>query len=87
MPVQSIQKIIGNALIDPTFCKGLLNGSRRRLLSTFELSGEEFEALAAIRADSLEQFAGQAHEFLLKTEALQEFRPPIYYHKATSKRD
>jgi hypothetical protein len=75
MHAQSIQEIIGTALTDATFCKALLNGSRQRILQSFQLDGDEFEALMAIRADSLEQFAGQAHEFLLKTEALHEFKP------------
>jgi hypothetical protein len=53
--------LIGTALTDNTFRKALLNGSRRRILQSFPLSGEEIEEIMSIKADSLEQFASELH--------------------------
>ncbi len=75
MPAQAVQAIIGNALIDDDFCKALLNGSRGRVLQSFDLSGEEVEAIMAIRADSLEQFAGELHQWLLHSQGQFEIKP------------
>lgn len=61
MQAPSLQVLIGTALTDTSFCKALLNGSRRRILQSFPLSGEEIEEIMSIRADSLEQFAGELH--------------------------
>jgi hypothetical protein len=49
-------------LTDTSFRKALLNGSRRRILQSFPLSGEEIEEIMSIRGDSLEQFAGELHQ-------------------------
>ncbi len=75
MSAQSIQAIIGMALTDTTFREALLNGSRRRVIQSFPLSGEEVEAIMAIRSDSLEQFAGELHKFLLRSDAVHELAP------------
>jgi hypothetical protein len=65
MPAQSLQAIIGTALTDQDFRKALLNGSRRRVLQSFALTGDEVETIMSIRADSLEQFAGEVHRRLV----------------------
>ncbi len=75
MSAQSLQAIIGNALIDDDFRKALLNGSRRRVLQSFELTGEEVEAIMKLPGDSLEQFAGELHELLLQSQGQREFSP------------
>jgi hypothetical protein len=62
----SLQVLIGTALTDTGFRKALLNGSRRRILQSFPLSGEEIEEIMSIRADSLEQFAGELHHRYFK---------------------
>ncbi len=80
MSAQSIQAIIGLALTDTKFREGLLNGSRRRMLQAFPLSGEEIEAIMAIRSESLEQFAGELHKFLLRSEAVHELDPLPFMH-------
>jgi hypothetical protein len=61
----TLQVLIGTALTDAGFCRALLNGSRQTILERYPLSRYEFEILMAIRADSLEQFAGEAHRRLL----------------------
>lgn len=76
MTTSTLQVLIGNALIDRTFRTGLLNGSRRRILSSFALTSEEIETIMGIQADSLEQFAGALHERFLAKEEEPE-NPPL----------
>lgn len=59
MAYAELEEVVGNAIIDRGFCADLLNGSRARVLSRFNLSPEEKQALMSIRAESLESFAGQ----------------------------
>jgi hypothetical protein len=59
-----LEEVVGQAIIDREFCAGLLNGKRARLLSRFDLSPEETQALMSIRADSLEAFAGQLYRWI-----------------------
>ncbi len=80
MSAQSIQAIIGAALTDATFRAALLNGSRRRVLQSFQLNRDEFEAIMAIRSDSLEGFAHELHEFLVRSEAIHEIDPLPLMH-------
>ena len=69
MTTSTLQILIGNALTDTHFRAGLLNGSRRRILSAFALTHDEIETIMDIKADSLEQFAGELHErFLAKQD-------------------
>ena len=76
MSAQSLQAIIGTALIDDDFRKALLNGSRRRVLQSFELTGDEVEAIMQLPGESLEQFAGELHQLLLQSQGLREFSLP-----------
>ena len=64
MSFESFQSVIGNAVIDTEFRKGLLNGKRRYILSNFNLSPQEVEFAMKIRASSLEDFAGQLDSWI-----------------------
>jgi hypothetical protein len=59
MAYAELEEVVGHAIIDRDFRADLLNGSRARVLSRFNLSPEEKQALMSIRAESLESFAGQ----------------------------
>jgi hypothetical protein len=65
MSAQALQSLIGAALTDTNFRLALLNGSRQRVLQSFALSAQEVQTLMTIRADTLEQFASQAHQLLV----------------------
>lgn len=75
MYAQPFQVLIGTALTDPSFRKALLNGSRRTILQSFQFSTEEIETLMAIRAESLEQFAGEVHRNLIAPAGELELEP------------
>jgi hypothetical protein len=68
MAYDGLQALIGTAVIDTDFRKALLNGSRRGAVSNFKLSGEELDAVMSIRADTLEQFAGQLDQWIMKQQ-------------------
>ena len=60
----ALEDVVGSAIIDRDFRAGLLNGTRARLLSQFDLSPEEHQALMNIRAESLESFARQLYSWV-----------------------
>ena len=66
---EELQALVGRALVDPTFCKGLLNGHRLECLSEFELSPEEHVAARSIQAPDLTSFAGQLDEWIRQRAA------------------
>ncbi|MBI5030177.1 MAG: hypothetical protein HZB51_06595 [Chloroflexi bacterium] len=68
MAYESLQAVIGTAVIDSLFRKALLNGSRSRVIQPFNLTMEETSAVMAIRADSLEQFAGQLDQWIKRSQ-------------------
>ncbi len=68
MSYESLQAVIGNAVVDSEFRKGLLNGSRFRIISKFNLTPEETSAVMGIHADSLEHFAGQLDQWMTRAE-------------------
>lgn len=74
----AIQLMIGTAVTDSSFRKGLLNGSRRQLLQTFPLSADEVETLMSIRAETLEQFADQVHATLIAPTQEPEIESVLY---------
>jgi hypothetical protein len=74
MPHESLQAVIGTAVVDSEFRKALLNGSRRYVIQRFDLSHDEFNAVMGVRADSLEQFAGQLDRWILRAQGKME--PP-----------
>jgi hypothetical protein len=71
---ESLQAVIGTAVIDKEFRKALLNGSRQRVIQPFNLSREEFDAIMHVRANSLEQFAGQLDQWISRAQGRME--PP-----------
>lgn len=64
MPYESLQAVIGAAVIDPNLRNALLNGSRPTVVQSFNLTSEEAEAIMAIRAETLEQFAGELDQWI-----------------------
>ena len=68
MPYESLQVVVGTAVIDPEFRHALLNGARRRVIQSFNLTHEETDAVMAIRAESLEQFAGQLDQWISQAQ-------------------
>lgn len=73
---ESLQAVIGTAVIDTEFRKALLNGSRQRVIQRFNLSRDEFDAVMSIRANSLEQFASQLDQWILRAQGKRE-PPPL----------
>ncbi len=65
MAYESLQALIGTAVTDSEFRKALLNGSRSHAVQNFELTHEELDAVMAIRAETLEQFAGQLDRWIM----------------------
>jgi hypothetical protein len=58
MMPRRIEELIWRAFTDVSFREGLLNGHRRELVESFDLTQAEQEAVLAVKADSLEAFAG-----------------------------
>ena len=54
---ESLQGLIGRALVDPTFRKDLLNGHRAERLAELELTPEEHRAASAVDASDLSAYA------------------------------
>ncbi len=71
MAAPTLQLLIGTAVTDVGFRKALLNGSRRRILEGYALSGEEIETIMSIQADTLEQFAQELHQRFLHDEEVE----------------
>ncbi len=74
MPYESLQAVVGTAVIDTGFRRALLNGQRRQVVQSFNLTNEELDAVMAIRAKSLEQFAGQLDLWIAQAQGKTE--PP-----------
>jgi len=58
MPTRTIDELVWTALTDATFRKRLLNGQRLEALETVGLTEAERQAVMAVKADTLESFAG-----------------------------
>ncbi len=74
MAYESLQALIGAAVTDSEFRKALLNGSRSHAVKNLDLSDDELAAVMAIRAETLEQFAGQLDQWIMKK--LDKVDPP-----------
>ncbi len=74
MAHESLQAVIGTAVIDSDFRQNLLTGSRHRAIANFGLTREEVDIVMGIRADSLEQFAGQLDRWIARAQGRPE--PP-----------
>lgn len=68
MAFQSLQAVVGTAVTDSDFRRAILSGSRRSAIHRFDLSREETDAVMSIQADTLSQFAGQLHQWIMKQE-------------------
>jgi hypothetical protein len=58
MTSRKIDSLIWMALTDSGFREGLLNGKRRELVTGLDLSEIEQQAVMAVKAETLEAFAG-----------------------------
>jgi hypothetical protein len=58
MPTRGIDELIWIALTDSAFRERLLNGQRREALATLSLTETERQAALAVKADTLDSFAG-----------------------------
>lgn len=58
MPTRKIDELVWRAFTDSDFSSRLLNGQRREMLTATSLTEEERRAVLAVKADSLETFAG-----------------------------
>lgn len=57
MPTRTIDELVWAALTDLDFCAQLLNGKRREVLATVNLTEVEQQAVLAVKADTLDAFA------------------------------
>ena len=58
MPTHRIDELVWAALTDPALRKRVLNGGRREIVDAFRLTEAERRAVLAVKADTLEAFAG-----------------------------
>lgn len=66
----ALQSLIGTALIAPEFCERLLNNRKYLVLTEFDLTIEEKEIVTSIKADSIQEFAGQVCRWLKDQESV-----------------
>jgi hypothetical protein len=59
MPTRKIDEMVWLALTDSDFRVRLLDGHRREVLTTMGLPEAERQAVLAVKADTLEAFAGE----------------------------
>jgi len=63
MAFETLQTIVGTAIVDPSFRRNLVERTEDALLA-FDLTPEESRVLADIQADTFEAFARELHERL-----------------------
>jgi hypothetical protein len=64
MSLETIQALIGAALLDRDLCERLLWERSPTLLEEFKLAEEEVAIISAIQADSIKELALQVYEQL-----------------------
>lgn len=64
MSAMALQVLIGTALIDRKFCEKLLDGKHSTLLAEFDLTDEEWQAVLAIEADSIQEFVAGLYKWM-----------------------
>ena len=64
MSTYQINAIATRALVDPAFCKAILNGQRRQKLQEFDLSAELVDVIMSIKGNDIHQFIFQLHEIV-----------------------
>jgi len=72
---EELQAVIGRALVDPVFCKDLLNGHRRERLAEFQLSRDEWEMAASVQASDLTSFAQAVDRWIVSHSEPQRATP------------
>ena len=68
MSYEAIQAIVGTAILDKQFLHDLLNSRRELVIARFDLTPEEQRAVTAICAETLEQFAYQLDDWIIRQE-------------------
>jgi hypothetical protein len=68
---EELQAVVGRALVDPSFCKGLLNGHRADCLGEFDLTNEQMGAARQIKATDLRAFASQLDDWITRQATLR----------------
>ena len=63
MAHETLQLIVGTAIVDSEFRQSLLKESSD-VVKSFELTSEESEAIRGIQAESLEGFASELHRWI-----------------------
>jgi len=58
MPTRRIDELVWMALTDSAFRQRLLNGQRREVVAVLGLTETERQAVLAVKADTLDDFAG-----------------------------
>ena len=61
---EELQAVVGRALVDPTFRKGLLNGHRAECLEEYRLTSEQRRFASEIDASDLTSFARQLDSWI-----------------------
>lgn len=64
MTHRALQDLIGRAIVDKDYRDQLLNGNREQALAQLDLTDEERTTVDSIEAQSLEEFAGQLHDWI-----------------------
>jgi hypothetical protein len=66
-----LEILVGTAGLDAALCERLLNGHRSQVITAFNLSKAEKEAVLAIKADSLPGFAMALLNWMEQQDAAQ----------------
>ena len=82
MDSRRIDEMVWRALVDTPFREGLLNGHRRELVTSMDLTDTERMAVLSVQADSLEGFAEALYTYVPASHAPARLAPlPIMSHK------
>jgi len=71
MHCPKLEILVGTAGVDAALCERLLNGQRSQVITAFNLSEAEQEAVLAIKADSLPGFAEALLYWMEQQDAAQ----------------
>ncbi len=64
----TLKQLIGTALVDREFCDGLMNGKRATILAGLDLTREERDLVASWCAESVQELAVSAYDWLRDRE-------------------
>lgn len=73
MAHETLQAIVGTAIVDSDFCHSLLQKSPD-IARDFELTAEESQAIQSIHASTLSDFASQLHRWIVRSSTLAPVR-------------